>query len=199
MGEEHSGYPEDRYFFLEKQEVVVNDFEASGFILDIGGGGEGIIGQLKGNLVVAIDPNQRELEEAPAGPLKIVMDARELLFLDKTFEVATSFFTLMYIKTADHRKVFEEVFRVLEPNGKFLLWDIELPQRSAEEKDIVAFYLQIKLPDRQIETGYGTKWPERTKDMSYYKEIAERVGFIAAGRQEPGRVFYLELQKPQVS
>jgi ubiquinone/menaquinone biosynthesis C-methylase UbiE len=196
MGEEYSSYPEDRYFFLEKQEVVVNDFEASGFILDIGGGGEGVMGQLKGNQVVAIDPNQRELEEAPAGPLKIVMDARELLFLDKTFEVATSFFTLMYIKTADHWKVFEEVFRVLEPNGKFLLWDIELPQRSAEEKDIVAFYLQIKLPDRQIETGYGTKWPEQIQNPSYYLEIAEEVGFIPAVQRENGRLFHLELQKP---
>jgi len=45
--------------------------------LDIGGGGEGVIGQMKGKQVIAIDPNRRELEEAADGPLKIVMDARE--------------------------------------------------------------------------------------------------------------------------
>ena len=37
-------------------------------ILDIGGGGEGIIGKLKGEQVVAIDPNKRELEEAARRP-----------------------------------------------------------------------------------------------------------------------------------
>jgi hypothetical protein len=49
MSGEHSEVSEDRIFFVEKQQVVVNDFEASGRILDIGGGGEGIIGQMKGN------------------------------------------------------------------------------------------------------------------------------------------------------
>ena len=49
-----------------------------GEILDIGGGGEGIIGQLKGDLVIAIDPNSRELEEAPEGGFKIEMNAKDL-------------------------------------------------------------------------------------------------------------------------
>ena len=71
----------ENIFFLEKQEVVVNHFDAAGLILDIGGGGEGVIGQLKGNQVIAIDPNKRELEEAANGPLKIVMDAADFSFL----------------------------------------------------------------------------------------------------------------------
>ena len=40
-------------------DVVVPDFPAEGLILDIGGGGEGVIGQLKGHQVVAIDLSQR--------------------------------------------------------------------------------------------------------------------------------------------
>ena len=39
MSECHPEVTQDRVFFLEKQEVVVDDFEALGFILDIGGGG----------------------------------------------------------------------------------------------------------------------------------------------------------------
>ena len=39
--------------------------------MDICGGGEGIIGQMKPAQVIAIDLSKRELEEAPPGPLKI--------------------------------------------------------------------------------------------------------------------------------
>jgi ubiquinone/menaquinone biosynthesis C-methylase UbiE len=196
LSEGHSEDLENRIIFLERQEIVVSDFDAAGFILDIGGGGEGIIGQLKGQQVVAIDPNRRELEEAAEGPLKIVMDAGNLKFLDGSFEVVTSFFTLMYIDGSEHEKAFSEVFRVLEPGGRFLIWDVDLPPCLDEEKEIVAFYLDIRLPDKQIETGYGTKWPVQRQDLVYYTEIAQRVGFIATADRQNERVFHLELQKP---
>ena len=32
---------DERFFYLEKQEITIRDFESSGYILDIGGGGEG--------------------------------------------------------------------------------------------------------------------------------------------------------------
>jgi ubiquinone/menaquinone biosynthesis C-methylase UbiE len=196
MSEEHSGVSEDRIFFLDNQEVIVDDFDASRLILDIGGGGEGIIGQMKGRQVIAIDPSRRELEGTADGPLKIVMDAGDMLFLDDTFDVVTSFFTLMYIKGSEHEKVFEEAFRVLASRGRFLIWDVDLPQCLDEERDIVAFHLNIKLPDREIGTGYGTKWPEQRQGLPHYQEIAERAGFVASDHKESGRVFYLELQKP---
>ena len=36
---------EDKYFILDSQEIVLEDFETQGYVLDIGGGGEGIIGR----------------------------------------------------------------------------------------------------------------------------------------------------------
>ena len=39
--------------------------ELTGSILDIGGGGEGIIGRLYGSRVTAIDNREEELDEAP--------------------------------------------------------------------------------------------------------------------------------------
>ena len=99
MSECHAS--EEEILFLEKQEVTVENFDALGHILDIGGGVEGIIGVLKGSQVVAIDPSSRELKEAAPGPLKIVMDARELKFLDDTFNTATAFYTLMYIHSGE--------------------------------------------------------------------------------------------------
>jgi hypothetical protein len=37
------------------------------------------------------------MDEAPPGPLKIVMDARDLKSVDKSFATAAIFFTMMYI------------------------------------------------------------------------------------------------------
>ena len=151
---------------------------------------------MKGSQVVAIDPNSGELQEAADGPLKIVMDAKDLLFLDDTFDVVTSFFTLMYIRRSEHQKVLGEVFRVLASDGRFLIWDAELPQCLDDSKDIVAFYLSVELPDRKIETGYGARWPEQRQCLPYYREIAESVGFGVSAQWQNRRVFFLELQKP---
>ena len=95
--------------FIETQNIDLTDVELSGRILDIGGGGEAIIGLLKGERVVAIDRREAELKDAPSGDyLKIIMDAKDLQFLDGTFDTATAFFTLMYISLSDHRKIFQE-------------------------------------------------------------------------------------------
>ena len=110
---------EGRLYFFERQEVAVDDFDCEGLVLDIGGGGEGIIGKLKGDQVIAVDPVKRELEEAAPDPLKVVMSATDLQFLEDSFGVVTSFFTLMYIRSRDHGKVFSEVFRVLKPGSRF--------------------------------------------------------------------------------
>ncbi len=65
------------------------------------------------------------------------MDARDLQFLDGTFSTVTSFFTLLYIKNrADYEKIFREVFRVLKSGGQFLIWDVIIPQRLDDDKDI---------------------------------------------------------------
>ena len=121
-------------FFLEKQKVRLKDFQTEGWILDLGGGGEGIIGQLKGSQVVAIDPVKNELLEAPDGPLKIIMDARKLEFLDESFNMVTAFFTLMYIPAADHPGVLREAWRVLRPSGKLLIWEVALPTRHGSNQ-----------------------------------------------------------------
>ncbi len=178
----------------------MNDFEAHGYILDLSGSGEGIIGRMKPKQVVAIDLYKRELEELPAGPLKIVMDARDLKFLDGSFRTATAFFMLMYVKPADHEKIFQEVFRVLAPGGRFLVWDVILPPRPADvdkAKDMAVFPFLFKLPSQQeIKTGYGTFFPPAVQDLRYYTHLAERAGFRASTQNEKGRTFFLELRKP---
>ena len=176
-------------------QVKVNDFPAEGFILDVGGGGEGIIGQLKGNQVIAIDISKRELEEAPSGPLKIVMDARDLGFLDNTFKTATVFFTFMYIDDTDHKKVFQELHRVLDQGGRLLIWDVIIAERMDPKKKIAFFPLTIKLPHKDVKTGYGVGWPEAGRALSHYLDLADKTGFEVIMQKVEGRWFFIEMLK----
>jgi ubiquinone/menaquinone biosynthesis C-methylase UbiE len=201
----HREPSEDRLFFFEQQEIVVADLagrtkddrDVPGHILDIGGGGEGIIGIWGGEKVVAIDLSREELKEAPAGPLKIVMDARELQFLDDTFGIVTAFFSFMYLKgQSDYEKVLAEVFRVLRPGGSFFIWDVVVPPRGDKEKDIFVIPLRVKVKGQEIETGYGHMWPDGTHDLPFYRALAQDSGFQVVTQTQQGRTLFLQLRKP---
>jgi len=94
---------------IEPQRVCVEDlFGDHERILDLGGGGEGVIGQLRGQQVVAVDIRKEELDEAPSGPVKVVADASALPFPDSSFDAATAFFFLMYVSATDRPAVLRE-------------------------------------------------------------------------------------------
>lgn len=187
----------ERFAFIDPQRITLDDFEAEGWILDIGGGGEGVIGQLKGDRVVAIDPQPSELREAPDGPLKIVMNATALPFLDSTFGTVTSFFTLLFIRDRDEqRAVFAEVHRVLKPGGCFYVWDVRIPRRADPARDIFALRLSVTLPDRVIETGYGQVFPAEERGLDHYLGLASQAGFTVVDQGGEGEVFRLALRKP---
>src|SRR5512136_2785483 len=68
-------------YMTEMKTIVMKPVRTDGFILDVGGGGEGIIGKLNGKQVVSIDTSEEELEETKNESLKIVMDATDLKFI----------------------------------------------------------------------------------------------------------------------
>lgn len=168
----------------------------SGFILDIGGGGEGVIGQLKGQDVVAIDFKEDELLEAADGPLKIIMDARDLKFLDESFSTVTAFFALMYLKEKDDQiKVFQEVARVLKPGAIFHIWDVDLAEKPETDKEFYIVHLRYKTGLEYKETGYGMRWPKNPRGMKDYLEMADIVGFVEDTTRRVGNTFHLCLRK----
>ena len=183
--------------YFDRQEIVLKDFPADGYILDIGGGGEGVIGQLKGDQVISIDPYEEELTNAPSTNLKIVMDGRDLKFIDNSFNTAAIFYTLMYIDAADHEKVFNEVKRVVKHGGKIMIWDVNLPVSQDTSKLYGIYRFKFILPRKEISTGYGTRFPKKTdQDMHYYINIAKKTGYKVLTAVNNQQSFYLELQTP---
>jgi ubiquinone/menaquinone biosynthesis C-methylase UbiE len=183
------------FYIIGPIRIDISEIKLEGRILDIGGGGEGIIGQFKGEKVVAIDKNKRELEEAPSTEdLKIVMDVSDLKFLDNSFDTVTSFFTLMYIPKKDHKQIFQEIHRVLKKEGEFALWELKLPKRKKDDKEKFVIFLEVKIPDKIIETGYGNRW-NKELDIEYFSDLAKSTGFRIIEKKEEDKTFYLRFSK----
>jgi ubiquinone/menaquinone biosynthesis C-methylase UbiE len=179
-----------------KVELDLPDFEHDGLILDIGGGGEGVIGKLKGQEVIAIDIKEEELLEAVDGPLKIIMDARELKFLDGSFSTVTAFFVFMYIKEKeDQFKVLQEISRVTKPGGILHIWDIDHSQIPDTDKRGYILPLLYRVKDEEKETGYGMIWPDVPRGLDYYLDLAGQVGFSKMDVERNQNTFYCRLRK----
>lgn len=102
----------------------------------------------------------------------------------------------MYINGWDHEKVFSEIFRVLKHQGRFFIWDVVVLKIKNGSKDRFMIPLKIKLPDREIQTGYGGWKPEVDHDLDYYVLLAEKTGFKVLTKRKTERTFFLELIKP---
>lgn len=179
--------------WLDTHDLSIEDFPAEGYILDICGGGEGVIGQLKGEQVISIDRSRRELEEAKSQNLKIIMDATNLQFLDNSFNTAAIFFGFMYMNKESRIKTFEEVKRVLKPQGRFLIWALTIPELKEKNKEVIIIPVRVILPDREFETGYGV--PIRPQNKQFFIEIAEKLDFKLLSEKVTGETFYLEFEK----
>jgi len=187
-------------YYLEKQEITLSDFKCDeGWILDFGGGGEGIIGHIKGSRVIAIDKYKGELIEALERGCKalfIVMDGTELTFLDNTFPTATAFYSLMYVKESEElERIFREIYRVLKPEGRFFVWDGNFALPNDPEKEIIAFKFSITLPTgKLVETGYATR--KTAQSFEEFLSLSEKVGFELDSSQNSEFQFHMVLRKP---
>ena len=126
--------------------------EITGSILDVGGGGEGIIGRTFGDRVTAIDNRQEELDEAPDTCRKLLMDAASLDFPDGSFDSVTFFYSLMYMDSDTQGKAVREALRVLKAGGVMYIWDADI---VSAYPDPFIVELDIRLPRETVHTTYG--------------------------------------------
>lgn len=178
---------------VEQQVIELKPLAVDGFVLDIGGGGEGVIGRLMGRQVVAIDKSRSELEETVNEALKVEMDATDLKFLDVSFDAVTSFYTLMYMDDETHLKVLREAYRVLKKGGALHVWDVAMDP-GATGKPFILVSVEARLPGETIETSYGHRLDKKLT-IDSLSALVEDVGFTVAESMKLQDSFYLVLRK----
>ena len=186
-----------KYHLIEMQEIRLDDpFSDNDLILDLGGGGEGAMGRLRGRQVVALDRRAEELAEAPEGPIKVIGDATALPFLDEAFDAVTAFYFLMYVPQETRPAVFEEAFRVLKSGGCMHLWGLIVPPRNGRTEPIYVIQLDVQLPNDQFTTGYGTRWDGYEQTPEDVVALAEAAGFVVEASVSTEHTFEILLRKP---
>jgi len=132
------------------QEISLEHIQTEGLILDIGGGGEGLVSRIMGAKVCALDIRLSEIREAQIhGPPAnwFVGDGQALCFQTSTFEVITLWFSLGYMSDwAIKERVLKEAHRVLQKNGKISILASNIP----ESCDRLIFWGNFTLPDGTV-------------------------------------------------
>lgn len=166
--------------------------ELCGSILDIGGGGEGIIGRLYKSAVTAVDNMQEELDEAPSCCKKLLMDAAALDFADESFDNVTFFYSLMYMSTDVKAKAIEEACRVLKTGGRLTIWDVEF---ESAYPDAFSVELDISLLDENIRTEYGIIGTGVAQSSELIMKICRECTLNPLEHEENGGHFHIVLKK----
>jgi ubiquinone/menaquinone biosynthesis C-methylase UbiE len=157
-----------------KQHISIREIPA-GTVLDIGGGGEGVIARVGGAAVVAVDKYLSEIDEArekAAGAAWLVADATALPFKSQSLDHATAFFSCMYMPNEVKEKVFRETRRALKEGGEFWIWDTPISLKN----QVFAIRLQVDLRDAErINTTYGVK--AKDQSAASISSLLRQVGF----------------------
>ena len=161
-----------------RPKVKISPKRLEGFIVDIGAGGEGVIAKTCGRETVCVDISKGENDEAKSrGAVAhwVLCDACSMPFRNGSFDVATFFFSLMYIKTLERKHaVTVEAKRVLKSNGLLCFWDAII----AEKPDLHVVFVEANLPDgEKIFTGYGVRGNEKEQTLELVNKLALEAGF----------------------
>ena len=163
----------------------------TGSILDVGGGGEGVIGHRYGSAVTVIDNCQEELDEVACPCRKLLMDASSLSFADASFDNVTFFYSLMYMNRPVQKAALAEAVRVLKPGGRLLLWDCEITSAYPEP---FLTELDIRWAQERICTTYGIVKPD-PQSMEDFLNLCRGNGLTLLKKKNGGGHFYLEFRK----
>ena len=164
----------------------------TGSILDLGGGGEGIIGRIYRQQAVVIDNRQEELDEAPDGPQKLLMDAAGLTFSNASFSHVTAFFSFMYMARDVQAKAIAETSRVLRLGGSLHIWDGNII--SAFPAPFL-IELDIDAAGTAVHTTYGIVKEDAAQNADHFLRLCQGTQLKLADRQEHDGWFYLRMTK----
>ena len=159
------------------QKIALKQIQTEGRILDIGGGGEGLVSRIGGTRVCAVDVRMSEIREAQIhGPPSnwFVGDGQALCFQENVFDVITLWFSLAYMSDGSIKeRVLKEAHRVLGESGRLSILAIRIPE-SCER---LTFWGHFTFPDGTIsQIGYGVRGGQE-QTLERITELLSYIGF----------------------
>ena len=175
-----------------EQSIKLERLESDGLILDLGGGGEGLVSRIEGDRVCVVDIRMSEIREAQIHGHSsnwFVADGRTLCFNDEVFDIVTLWFSLGYMRDWETKKaVLEEVYRVLKRKGRLSIMASHIPEVGTS----LIFWATFTLPDGTLsKTGYGVKGGQN-QTLPRILELVTNVGFNQHQYEDHGVWFKLE-------
>lgn len=163
--------------------------QLGGRIVDVGAGGEAVIARACESDTVSTDISKEEIREAKlkgASSQWVLSDACNMPFANKVFDVATLFFSLMYIKTHERKRmVLMETKRVLKSGGTLHLWDTIVE----EKPDPYIIQVKVILPNgEKISAGYGVGGKGKEQNAGLVQELAEEARLKAVVNKSHGNL-----------
>jgi SAM-dependent methyltransferase len=175
----------------------MDDFPTDQLVLDIGGGGEGLVSRIGGKRVCAIDYRMSEIREAriydsPAN--WFVSDARHLPFREESFDMATLWFSLGYMRNwATKEEVLSQALKSLKPGGKVSI----LSSRVDCKTERFTFNALFTLPDGTTsKVGYGVKGNQQ-QTPSRVCSLLNKIGFVEIQCEDNDWWFKIVAQREQ--
>jgi ubiquinone/menaquinone biosynthesis C-methylase UbiE len=177
------------------QKINLERLNSNGLILDIGGGGEGLVSRIEGDRVCALDIRLSEIREAQIHGHSsnwFVADGTDLCFKDDVFDVVTLWFSLGYMSDWNtKRAVLEAAFQVLKKNGRLSVMASRIPESGAS----LIFWAVFTLPDGTLsKTGYGVRGGQN-QTLHRIMDLVTDIGFTQNKHEDHGEWFKIESRK----
>jgi ubiquinone/menaquinone biosynthesis C-methylase UbiE len=177
------------------QKIELNQLPREGPIIDIGGGGEGLVSRIETSRVCVVDINLNKIREAMIyGQVSqwILSDARMLSMKDERFNVATLWFSLGYIQDWDSKKqVIAEVARVLKRFGLISILGAKIICSDSRFVMRALFHF----PDGSVsKMSYGMDGTQR-QDAEAVVKLLQEAGFSNIISEDNGHWFRVDAQK----
>lgn len=181
------------------QHINLEDIADSKLILDIGGGGEGLVSRIAGSRVCAVDYRISEIREArihnpPA--YWFVADGCYLPFKSNSFDCVTLWFSLGYMSTLSIKKqVLKSAFHSLKQGGLISI----LASRIDCKEERFIFQALFTLPDgTESKVGYGVRG-NQNQTISSIGAIMVEIGFQDIQIEDHDWWFEIWASKKEVS
>jgi ubiquinone/menaquinone biosynthesis C-methylase UbiE len=177
------------------QKIELKHLPRKGWIIDIGGGGEGLVSRIETSRVCAVDINLDRIREAMIhGQVSqwILSDGRMLSVKDERFSAATMWFSLGYVRDwASKTQVMSEVARVLKQSGHISILGAKIV--CSEVRFVLRAHLH--LPDGSVsQMSYGMSGGQN-QDIETVTKLLQETGYSDITCEDNEYWFRIEAEK----